>query len=40
MVSFLKETYNEDLDADTIIVESEVLKVMLKISEINCFRDV
>jgi hypothetical protein len=40
VVTFLKDTYSEDLDVDLLIVESAVLKAMLKDSEIKCFRDV
>ena len=40
VVTFLNDTYREDLDVDLLIVESVVLKAMLKDSEIKCFRDV
>lgn len=40
LVSFLKKTYSEDLDVDALIVESAVLKAMLKSNNVRCFRDI
>jgi hypothetical protein len=40
VVTFLRDTYSEDLDVDALIVEGAVLKTMLKDSEFKCFRDV